>query len=240
MGDARHVLMRLLLIALFAACQAASAQEPPPEKRFEHDMIVRFHMHENFDLVRAIEKLLVRGNLVEGQRLAASIARAPDEPGMQPWATQAARVRERANAVATAPSVDEALRAEARLADACAGCHQDAGVVPEFRSPPTLPADKPTVEARMARHLWAADRLWEGIVGDSNESWSAGLDVLAATPLPWSKVEGDREVLGKQLQKLAEDSRRIRGTTDRAERARAYGEILVTCAACHGVKPANK
>ena len=226
-----------MLIALFAACQSASAQEQPPAKRFEHDMIVRFHMHENFDLVRAIEKLLVRGNLDEGQRLAAAIARAPDEPGMQAWAPQATRVRDRAAAVASAPSIDEALRAEARLADACASCHEDAGVVPEFRSPPQVPADKPTIEARMARHLWAADRMWEGIVGDSNESWSAGLDVLAATPLPFAKIEGDRAQLGKQLQKLAEDSRRVRGTSDRAERARAYGEILVTCAACHAAKP---
>jgi len=229
--------MRLLLIACLAACQAASAQDQPPGKRFEHDVIVRFHMHENFDLVRAIQKLLVRGKLEEGQRLAASIARAPDEPGMQPWAAQAARVRERANAIATAPSIDEALRAEARLADACASCHADAGVVPEFGSPPQVPADSPTVEARMARHLWASDRLWEGIVGDADDSWRAGLDVLAATPLPWPKVDADRASLGKQLQKLAEDARRIRGTSDRAERTRAYGEILVTCAACHAAKP---
>jgi mono/diheme cytochrome c family protein len=232
-ADAAVRLMRLLLIACLAACQAASAQDEPPATKFEHDMIVRFHMHENFDLVRAIEKLLVRGKLDEGQRLAASIARAPDEPGMQPWAAQAARVRERASAVATAPGIDEALRAEARLADACASCHADAGVVPEFRSPPPIPADRPTIEARMARHLWASDRLWEGIVGDADDSWRAGLDVLAATPLP----AADRAQLGKQLQTRANDARQLNRTTDRAARARAYGEILVTCAACHAAKP---
>lgn len=240
MTDAELSLMRLLPIALFAACQAASAQDEPPSKKFEHDMMVRFHMHENFDLVRAIEKLLVRGKLEEGQRLAAAIARAPDEPGMQPWAPQAAKVRDRANAIANAPSIDEALRAEARLADACASCHADAGATPEFRSAPTLPPDKGTVEARMARHLWAADRLWEGIVGDAEDPWRAGLDVLAATPLPWSKVDADRAPLGKQLQSLADDARKMSRVTDRAERARAYGEILVTCAACHGVKPTKK
>jgi hypothetical protein len=232
--------MRLLLIATVAACQAASAQEQPPAKRFEHDVIVRFHMHENFDLVRAIEKLLVRGKLEEGQRLAAAIARAPDEPGMQAWASQTARVRERASAVATAAGVDEALRAEARLADACASCHTDAGVVPEFREAPPIPADKPTVEARMARHLWATDRLWEGIIGDADDSWRSGLDVLAATPLPWPRVEGDRAQLGKQLQKLAGAARSMDRTTAREDRARAYGEILVTCAACHAVQATAK
>jgi cytochrome c553 len=223
--------MRWMLIALAAACSTALADEPPA-KRFEHDMIVRFHMHENFDLVRAVEKLLVRGKLAEAQNLASAIARAPDEPGLAPFAPQAIEVRARASAVASATSVDEALRAEAKLAAACASCHVEAGVMPEFRSAAQAPPDKPSVEARMVRHLWATDRLWEGLVGDADDSWRAGLDVLATTPLPWKTLDKDRVPLGKQLQRLADDARK--GTHD--DRARAYGEILVTCAACHSRK----
>lgn len=225
--------MRWSLIAVLAACNVASAQQVPPEQRppprFEHDRMVRFHMHENFDLLRAIEKLLIRGKLDEAQRLAAAIARAPDEPGISPWATQMVRVRERASALATAPSVDEALRAEARLAEACAGCHTDAGVAPEFRSQAPAPPDRATVEARMARHLWATDRLWEGVIGGADESWRTGLDVLAATPLPFPRADPKRAALGTQLQKLAQDAR----TSEPSDRPRIYGEILVTCAACH-------
>ena len=222
--------MRWMVIAL--AVSSTALADEPPAKRFEHDMIVRFHMHENFDLVRAVEKLLVRGRLEEAQNLAASIARAPDEPGLAPFAPQAIEVRARATAVATARSTDEALRAEARLAGACATCHAEAGVTPEFRSPARPPDDKPTIDARMARHLWATDRLWEGLVGDEDDSWRAGLDVLAATPLPWKTLDKDRAPLGKQLQRLADDARK----TTRDDRARAYGEILVTCAACHSRK----
>ncbi len=222
--------MRWMLIAL-AASSTALADEPPA-KRFEHDMIVRFHMHENFDLVRAVEKLLVRGRLDEAKNLASAIARAPDEPGYAAFAPQAIEVRARASVVASAASVDEALRAEAKLAAACASCHADAGVIAEFRSPTQAPPDKPTVDARMARHLWATDRMWEGLVGDADDSWRAGLDVLAATPLPWKTVDKDRVPLGKQLQRLADDARKV----SHDDRARAYGEILVTCAACHSRK----
>ena len=219
--------MRWMLLVI-AASSIALADEPPA-KRFEHDMIVRFHMHENFDLVRAVEKLLVRGKLDEAQNLASGIARAPDEPGLAPFAPQAIEVRARASVVAKASSIAEALRAEAKLAAACASCHADAGVSPEFRSAAQPPPDKPTVDARMARHLWATDRLWEGLVGDADDSWRAGLDVLAATPLPWKTLDKDRAPLGKQLQRLADDARK----TAHDDRARAYGEILVTCAACH-------
>jgi hypothetical protein len=150
-------------LVLLAACQASGAtddRQPPPSERFERDMIVRFHMHENFDLLRTIEKLLVRGRLDEARSLARAIAEAPDEPGLGPWAKQAMVVRDRAAALANAKDSAEACRLEARLAEACASCHAEAGVIPEFRSAKRVPPDQPTIEARMARHLWATDRLW--------------------------------------------------------------------------------
>src|SRR5512140_2376128 len=35
----------------------------PPSKQFEHDMMVRYHMHGSLDLLRAIERLVIRGKL---------------------------------------------------------------------------------------------------------------------------------------------------------------------------------
>lgn len=211
---------------------------PPQQLQFEHDMMVRYHMHENFDLLRAIEKLLVRGKLDEGRVFARAIAEAPDEPGLEAFAASAATVRTRALALARATTLDEALRKEAQLAEACAGCHAAASVLPEFREPPKPPPDQPTVEARMTRHLWATDRLWEGVVGDSEPSWRAGADVLAATPLPWPRAEAERAAYARQLQRLADQARRVGVSDQLAERARSYGEILVTCAGCHAL-PAN-
>jgi hypothetical protein len=210
----------------------------PPSKRFERDLMMRYHMHGSLDLLRAIERLLIRGKLEEARGLARAIAEAPLEPELGPWSAAAATVLERAAAVVSAPGIDEAIRREVRLAEACADCHLEARVQPEFRAPPALPPDRDTLAARMARHRWAADRLWEGVVGADDDPWHAGLAVLAATPIRWPEL-GERKNLARSLQQLADQARQ-RSTTDTvAERARSYGEMLVICTACHTATPAR-
>jgi hypothetical protein len=203
-----------------------------PRERFERDMMMRFHMHASFDLARAIERVLIRGKLEDARPLASSLAGAAEPPGLAPWATQLALVRARAQAVATAPGIDEACRRAAQLAEACARCHVDVRAQAEFQPPSAAPADRDTVPARMARHQWAVDRIWEGMVGNADDAWIAGLDVLAATPLPWPKLGSERAALAGRLQRLASQAKRV-PATGLEDRTRIYGEILVTCAACH-------
>lgn len=233
----------LAAMALVIGCQPSLADapkgepsEPPAPKRFEQDMMVRFHMHENFDLLRAIERLLIRGQLDEAKRFAAAIAQAPDEAGLGSWTAHAIVVRERAATLARAKTVGEGCRLVANLAAACAGCHVDAAVLPQLRVYPAAPADRPTIEARMARHRWAADRMWEGIVVGADEPWRAGLDVLAAAPLDWKEISPKRARFGRELERQAEQARRRKPNDSLTDRATAYGEILATCAGCHTTK----
>lgn len=225
------------LTVLAVACAQTAAMGDPqgesPSVRFEHDMIVRIHMHENFDLLRAIEKLLVRGQLDEVRTFARGIANAPDEPGLGAWSRHATLVRDRAATLAIAHGVDEACHRAAQLADACAGCHVASGASPEFRPPGRIPPDLPTIDARMARHRWATDRLWEGIVGGADDAWRAGLDVLSTTPLRASELSREQSAFGRKLQRLAEQARLRQRTETAQDRARSYGEILVTCTGCH-------
>jgi cytochrome c553 len=227
-----HRASTLLLISLLAACQAATADTPPPEpppaKRFEHGMTLRFHMHQSYDLVRAIERLLIRGKLDEAKRFAEAIAMTPEAPAHGPWAALTATVRDRAMAVARATSVDDALRKETQLAAACADCHREHHGSAMFEKPPAAPPDRPTLDARMARHRWAADRLWEAVVGDADAPWQGGLDVLATAPL---ELDAERAPFARELQRLATAARRAKRPA--VNRARTYGEILVTCAGCH-------
>lgn len=225
------LLAALALLAQLSSDGIADAPKPKPPERFERDDVQRMHMHENFDLLRAIERLLIVGKLDEAKRFAAAISEAPDAPAHGPWATYVLTVRDRAAALARATTVDQAVRLEASLAGACAACHVEAGVAPDFRTFP-VPPDKATLEARMLRHRWAADRLWEGIVGGADEPWRAGLDVLAAKPLDWAP---DRAVHARKLQRLALDARKQK-VSSVENRTAAYGEMLATCASCHTTK----
>ena len=82
----------------------------------------------------------------------------------------------------------------------------------------------------MARHRWAADRLWEAVVGDSDAAWKEGLDVLAAAPFDFGP---ERAALARELQRLAKTARRTKRGV--ANPAVTYGDILVICANCHAM-----
>jgi cytochrome c553 len=194
-------------------------------------------MRANFDLVRAIERLLIIGKLDEAKRFAGAISEAAEAPAHGAWAAHVVGVRDRAAALARADSIEQACRLDAALAGACAGCHVEVGVSPAFREFP-VPPDKDDVDARMLRHRWAADRMWEGIIGGATEPWLAGLDVLAAPPLDWGPPSSDRAIHARTLQRLADQARKHKASTIET-RTKAYGEMLAACAACHTKKPAQ-
>ena len=197
--------------------------------RFDRPAMVRFHMRRHFDDLRAIERHLIAGRLDDARALAYLLARPSADPGVAPWAPESRQVVDAALALAAAPSLDEACRREPRVSAACAGCHLRARATPVFDPPPPPPDDLPTPEARMARHLWATDWLWEAMVGGSEPAWRSGLAVLAATPLRFTRTDTSR--LAGRLADLAE-SQGSRAIT-LADRAAAYGELLVTCTRCH-------
>ena len=246
-------MIRAAVLVALAACTAGHAEPAPrpagkpaprpapsPDptaERFEHDMLVRMHMHENFGLLHAIERLLIRGKLDDARRLAESIGAAGDGPSHGPWAAHAVAVRERATELARAPSIDVACRRAGAVAAACAGCHAELDAMPELRPPSATPPDRPTIEARMLRHRWASDRLWEGLVTNGDDAWRSGLDILAAAPLDWAAIApASRAGLARQLQQQAARARRQAPDGIR-ERAAAYGEMLATCAGCHTARP---
>lgn len=234
--------MRILLasVAFAAACQPATAQETPEPKRprrADPELMTRFHMYRQLDLSRAVERLIVRGKLAEARALAETMAEAPDPADIAPWAAEAAEVRDRARAIASARTLEEASRRSAELGAACASCHEKAGALVALETTPPLPLADTTVADRMARHLWAADRLWEGMIAYADVPWRAGLDVLAESDLPFSAFEGARQKHARQLRLLADRGRQRMTTDTLVERAQLYGEILATCVGCHANVP---
>jgi len=228
--------MRVALLSLVAAaaCPASHADNGrPAAPPYDHDAMVRFHMRERYDLLGAVQHFAIRGDLYDVQVIGRAIGASLDEPGLDRWSRDVGFARANARELALAPSTEEACRRIARLAATCASCHVDAKVTGIFGAPPGPPADGGAIDARMARHAWAADRLFEGVIGGSDESWLAGLDVLAQTPAPWSTAEPNQAVFARGLQDLATRARKRGAQADFAARASVYGDVLVACSGCH-------
>ena len=88
----------------------------------------------------------------------------------------------------------------------------------------------------MVRHLWAADRMWEGLVGPSDEAWMAGARAMAETQPALAGVfrssisGGGAGVFLEELGLLAQEAVDAKGIDQRAD---VYGRLLNTCDRCH-------
>ena len=90
---------------------------------------------------------------------------------------------------------------------------------------------KEDLRARMHRHGWAMERMWDGLIGPWDASYQVGAEVIADAQLDLEQKEGkalasglaEVRALGRQAATLQRDG----------ERALAYGDLIVTCAKCH-------
>ena len=88
----------------------------------------------------------------------------------------------------------------------------------------------------MIGHMWAADRMWKGLVTPSAVSWSHGVAALAGDPLHGtSLVSGadDSEELAALAAKVHDLAAQGRVISEMDARAEIYGRFLATCAECH-------
>lgn len=124
-----------------------------------------------------------------------------------------------------------AAAATADLGVSCGMCHQRHGG-PQASDEPA-PAQGTSIERRMRRHVWATERLWEGLIVPSNDAWAAGAQALSADPFP-SEVLNDGGVYARSA---AGDFARLaaNAATKKTpeQRAALYAELLVTCGTCH-------
>ena len=211
----RIALLALGLAVIIAACAGPRATG---DRMFDH-----------FSRATSIQSALIVGDLDGARRPAAWIAEhqvvawasAGDRGWLEALGTAAAEIRD-------AGSVDEAADATGRLAESCAGCHTSVNDGPRFRSAGD-PPDGDGQAAHMIRHLWAMDRMWEGLIGASQETWQAGARAIA-------EREPDEFAGGSAVAALARaihDGANRAARTPAGERAEVYADLLKTCAGCH-------
>ena len=176
---------------------------------------LRSDMHVHFEDLRHIGHLLRAGRLPEAKAVAFWLTRAIRDPRVH--GPEHERMQTAARDLSTAPTLAAALRNQARIAVACGDCHARTGARGAFERNTIAPRDDQTSASQLRRHRWAADRVWDGVVGASEVQWRAGLEVFAHE-MAVSRV---REVATRALANPADD------------RAQHYGDLLVSCTSCH-------
>jgi cytochrome c553 len=143
-----------------------------------------------------------------------------------------------AGLAARAPDVEAAASAVARVGATCGSCHRAMRRGPRYQVAGGPPAGAAPVATRMIRHRWAADRLWEGLIGPSDTAWKAGAGALYDAPLYTDALTRDVAQYAPvtELAWTVHDvGARALGEPDHKARAELYGQLLGTCARCHGL-----
>jgi cytochrome c553 len=191
-------------------------------------------MHTRLSATRRIERAIAFGDLAAARREAGVVAKL-DEPDLLPaWRPYVDQIRASAAQIELAESLVAAAKTSALLGRRCAQCHDAAGakiVFPKQAPPPS----GPKLGSYMASHQWATERLWEGLVGPSNERWLEGARALALAPLA-IVAEGDLPpdlAVGDDVARIRLLARRAQAAKAQDDRAALYGDLLATCAGCH-------
>ena len=193
-------------------------------------------MHGRFSRTVDIQTGVVLGNLDRARAAAAWIA-SQDESGDFPAGTDVyqAQLRSQAALIAQDQELESAAEHTAQMAAVCGNCHLATQGGPRFVIG-SEPDQGSTTAKRMIRHLWAADRMWEGLVGPSGETWMAGTRVLQEgaesleRALQGSNSPEEARRYMADLRNLAEEGA---AATNQEARASVYGRLLATCYGCH-------
>lgn len=147
------------------------------------------------------------------------------------WKGAVQRMQDSAERLKGSNDMVMAAASTADIGTSCGYCHQRLGgpTVPQL----TPPSSDRSVEGRMAQHVWATERLWEGLYVPSLDAWNAGMEILSSAPFP-DEVFQQR---GMYARTAADDFARIVARAPRKAGAEAqaetYAALLATCATCH-------
>jgi hypothetical protein len=218
----------LVIFLLLAACAT------PPKR--EGVTPIQAHMYAHYDRAGEVHDALVRGQM-DRARAAALWLATHEEPGMLPEDSDrhVAAMIAFARRAAEAPDLGAAALATSHMGRVCGDCHREHDVVPRFLVG-TVPPEGTGPRAEMARHIWASDRMWQGLIAPDDHAWTSGARGLTLGWLnPGAVVAdpADREKLRALIQQVYDLAHSAETTSESEGRAEIYGDFLVTCIDCH-------
>jgi len=226
------------LALVLAACPIEARDTAPAAGGSLADGVVAAtrHMHQRFTAARRLELAVVHGDL-EGAHADAGELAGTDEPeALASWQPYVASIRDAARQIEVAPSVVGAARLTATLGRRCARCHEATRARIVFPAEPA-PAADPKLVVQMVGHQWAAEQLWQGLIGPSDARWRAGARSLAGAPLDIvaQAVTPSSELDIDDVARIRLYARRAEAVGAQDARADLFGAMLGTCTHCHAL-----
>jgi len=222
----------MCLIVVLGTVATGCGNPPSPET----ESPVGYHMYDRMARTAALQQAVLAGDLEAARAPARWLDTHNDTEILGGDAeVYVARMRVTAGQISSARTVEEAARYLGEMGTACGACHQSAGIPVDFRWLPLPPASG-EIDAHMVRHRWAVDRLWEGLVGPSEEAWDAGAKALAQPSLHITRTTAEagrrhRAEAGDALvQRLGVLATEDGGAEERAE---LFSEVVGACHDCH-------
>ncbi len=228
------------LIGAALACERRTGDDrAPSEERLapasDEGSALTALMDTHYEIAIRAHEALLHAELEDFRSQLALLAK-QELPSESPreWLPLYEALQAAASAGTEARDIDSAASAFAPVVLACGNCHSTLGEGPAYRDS-TPSAGSNALQNAMLDHEWAAERLWEGVTGPSDNAWQRGADALAATDIFGDQGEAvlisefvrERD---RHLHELAE-SAKIASALD--ERADLYARMLSTCGECH-------
>ena len=228
-----------------ASKTASQEQGQTPElKPSEATPTLPVHMQDHFTQAAKARDAIIAGDLTAMREPAKWLAEHEVSDTLpENWKPHVEDMQNAGELALQAETLDAAAIAISHMAQACGECHQALGG-PKFTGQSPAGEESSTV-ADMQRHRWAAERMWEGLIGPSQVAWDAGVAALVDAPLH-PEAMGEKalpeevQALAKQAHEAAKQGQTAQGLEAQATQ---YAEFLSTCAGCHSalgvqVKPA--
>ncbi len=197
---------------------------------------VQAHMYAHLDRASEVHDALVRGNLERAREGAEWLGNHQDTRKLPEGSDQlGALMAQYAVEIQTAPDLPEAAVAAAQMGRTCGDCHRQYEVTPRFLVG-TAPPTGESSDAQMARHVWAAERMWEGLLGPQDFAWVSGAHSLREGWLNAGELvtdPKDAQEIRKLVQQVYSLGSRAETAHSSEARAELYGEFLTTCINCH-------
>lgn len=229
----------MIIVPLLLACAPKPADPLPLDVTTDWSRAsAQVHMSEHFTRTTAARDAIIAGHMDEARVELAWLAEHEETEGVPvEFGSWFADLR---TVAATGVGSTDARGMASTIGGIgvqCGGCHGTLNIqplIPGAAGP--APQDSGDLRGHEARHRWAADQLWIGLVQPSNTAWQQGLAALQDPPVNPAAIGVDAQwhsVVEPYVGILRQISRADMELVDPQARAETFGLVVSACAGCH-------